>query len=457
MNKEMRLRYTLVPFLIFFLSLNAFLPGTMAQQKESLTLTLTDAIGMAIEKNWDVQIARQDVLKAEEQINEAYANAYPRIDLSGQYIRYLELPVMFIPPNTAFNPTPNTMTCQLGSDNSYNGTVSLSQVLYSQKVNTAIKIADDYSAFAKAGSSSTLLNTVLTVMKAFYNVLLMRELVKVTKQSYESALASYNNISALYKKDVSSEYDLLRAEVQVANVQPSVIQTENSLTLSVNYLKSLLSIDLATPLEIKGDFEYVKADPVLIEETSETALSNSPLIRQLELQESLLDKSYIIERSEYFPTLALFGQYSYQTQDNTFKFSNYKWAESMLIGLQLSYTLFDGFRRGARMEQAIIDRRKVVLTKRKVEEGLRIQVLQARLKMQEAEKKIYAQEKNLKQADKTASIAQTRFKNGIGTQLELIDTQTAMTFAATNHAQAVYEYLVAKADWEYAVSMPVQK
>ncbi len=236
-----------------------------------------------------------------------------------------------------------------------------------------------------------------------------------------------------------------------------MIQTENNLTLSVNYLKSLLSIDISTPVEVKGAFEFAKEDSVLIEETSSMALNNSPFLRQLELQESLLDKSYVIEKSEYFPTLALFGQYSYQTQDNTFQFSNYKWAESMLIGLQLSYTLFDGFRRGARMEQALIDRQKVSLTRRKVEEGLRIQVLQARLKMKEAEKKIFAQEKNLKQAEKTVSIAQTRFKNGIGTQLELIDTQTALTFAATNQAQAVYEYLIAKADWEYAVSLPVKK
>ncbi len=452
------MRFPSINIIIFiFLSVSVFQYGTVGQEKESLTLTLADAIGMALEKNWDIQISNQDVLKAEEQINEAYANAYPRLELSGQYVRYVELPVMFIPPNTAFNPSPNTMTFKLGSDNSYNGTISLSQVLYSQKVNTAIKIADDYSQFARAGSSATLQSTVLSVKKAFYSVLLMKELVKVTKQSYESALASYNNISALYRQGVASEYDQLRAEVQVANVQPAMIQTENNFTLSVNYLKSLLSIDINTPLEVKGEFDYTKADSTLIEETSAAALANNPFLRQLELQEALLDKSYIIERSEYFPMLAFFGQYSYQTQDNTFKFKDYNWAKSMMFGLQLSYTLFDGFRRGARMEQAIIDKQKVTLTRRKVEDGLKIQVLQARLKMNEAERKIYAQDKNLKQADKTVSIAQTRFKNGIGTQLELIDTQTALTFAATNRAQAIYEYLIAKSDWEYAVSIPIRK
>lgn len=456
MNKVNNLRLPPSFILIFFLFVTISPPGMLAQEKESLTLTLTDAIGMALEKNWDIKIANQDVLKAEEQINEAYANAFPRIDLTGRYIRYIELPVLFIPPNTAFNPTPSTLTFKLGSDNSYDATVSLSQVIYSQKVNTAIKIADDYSQYAQQGSKATLNETVLSVKRAFYNVLLMKELVKVTKQSYESAAASYNNISALYKQGVASEYDQLRAEVQVANVQPAMIQTENNLELSLNYLKSLLAIDLKKPLEVKGEFEYMRTDSILMEETSELAVDNNPFLRQLELQEALLDKSYIIEKSEYFPTLAFFGQYSYQTQDNTFKFSDYNWAKSMMVGLQLSYTLFDGFRRGARMEQALIDKGKVALTRKKLEEGVRIQVLQARLKMKEAEKKIYAQEKNLKQAEKTVSIAQTRFKNGIGTQLELIDTQTALTFAMTNHAQAIYEYLIAKSEWEYAVSLPVK-
>jgi outer membrane protein len=74
------------------------------------------------------------------------------------------------------------------------------------------------------------------------------------------------------------------------------------------------------------------------------------------------------------------------------------------------------------------------------------------MKMDEAKKRIDAQVKNLEQAEKTLSIAQTRYKSGIGTQLEIIDTQAALVYARTNHAQAIYDYLVAKADWEYAVT-----
>ncbi len=68
--------------------------------------------------------------------------------------------------------------------------------------------------------------------------------------------------------------------------------------------------------------------------------------------------------------------------------------------------------------------------------------------MAEAKKRIAGQEKNIEQAEKAVRIAQTRYKSGVGTQLELLDTQVAMTRAQTNYAQAIYDYLVARAEWQ---------
>lgn len=435
------------------LFVNAQTDSVKTDNNSVLKLTLQDALNIAITNNWDMKIAQKEIRKSEEQIDEAYSNAYPRIEFSGTYIRNIKMPVMFIPPNSLINPTPETQTFELGSKNSYDATFKLSQVIYSQKVNTAIKIADDYSEFTKVGTKATKNEIVLNVKKAFYGILLMRELVKVAEQGYEVAKANYDNVALLYKQGVASEYDYLRAEVQLANTQPQLIQAKNGYELSKNYLKNLLSLDLNKNVEIIGEFKFEEIPASLLLETGADIITNNPLVKQLSIQSSMLEKNITIEKSEYYPTLAFFGQYSYQSQDNSFTFSNYKWAQSFLVGLQLSYPIFDGFRRGARIEQAIIEKDKVDLTKRKVEEALRIQILQAEMKMDEAKKRIFAQEKNLLQAEKTLKIAQTRFKSGVGTQLELIDTQAALTFAKTNYAQAVYDYLVAKTEWEFAVSI----
>lgn len=435
--------------LIIFLSIISISAQT---KNDTLFLTLNDAINKALEKNWDIQISQQDINKAHSQVHEAYANVFPKLDFSGRYVRNIKLPVLFIPPNSPINPTNQTMTFELGSKNAIDAGFSISQILYSQKVNTAIQIADEYSTYSVEGNIAARSNVTLEVKKAFYNILLMKKLVNVTRQSNESAKANYENVSKLYDKGAASEYDKLRSEVQLANNQPNLIQTENNLSLALNYLKSLLAIDLNQPIDALGDFVFEELSQELVSDKSEGAVKNNPLYKQLVIQESLLDKNITIQRSDYFPTLAGFGQYNFQSQDNTFDIKNYKWAKSFMVGLQLSYTLFDGFSRGARIEQAIIDKEKVSLTKHKVEEGLKIQIMQAELKMIEAKKRIAAQEKNLQQADKTMKIAETRYRNGIGTQLEIIDTQTAVTYAQTNYAQAIYDYLVAKAEWENAVN-----
>lgn len=438
---------------LIFILIIVFNPHTYTQNlKDTLSLTLTKAISIALEKSWDIQIANEDVKKAEEQISEAYANAFPRLEFSGTYVRNIKSPVLFIPPNTPFNESSQTLTIELGSKNSYDLSLSLSQVIYNQKVNTAIQVANEYSEYSKFGEKNTRQQIINSVKKAFYSALLMQELLAVSQQNYAVAQANLTNVTAMYKQGVVSEFDFLRSEVQVANVQPYVIQTENNLELSKIYLKNLLALDLNQPIKLIGKFTFEELSADFIDRYNSEAIENNPLINQLKVQSSLLDKNITIQRADYFPSLAFFGQYQFQSQDNTFKFSDYKWAKTFFVGLQLSYTLFDGFSRGARIEQAVIDKQKVDLSRMKYEEALKIQILQAKLKMTEAKKRIDAQEKSLQQAEKALTIAQSRYKNGVGTQLELMDTQAALTLTKTNFAQAIYDYLIAKSDWEYAVS-----
>ena len=186
------------------------------------------------------------------------------------------------------------------------------------------------------------------------------------------------------------------------------------------------------------------------------ALAKNPTITQLALQESMLNLNIDIERANHFPTLALFGSYTWQAQDNSFHFRNYNWANTFNVGLNLSFPLFDGFRTSARVDQANVDLQKLKYTRLKVEEGLRIQIQSAELRMAEAKQRIEGQEKTIAQAEKAVRIAQTRFKSGVGTQLELLDTQVAMTRAQTNYAQAIYDHLLAKAEWQRAAGLAGQ-
>lgn len=421
-----------------------------AQQPQKFVLTLDKAISIALEQNRDVLIAEEDRSRADAQIAETRSGAFPQLSFSAQYIRNLKIPVLFLPPGPLFGNT-TELAFPIGSNNSYQGGLTLTQALYSHQINVALDIANTYKDLSGAGYESTRQSVALQVKKAFYGVLLMQKLLEANRQGLDMVKANYENVQALYNHGQAAEFDLLRAEVQVANTEPVVISTENNLVLAVNGLKSLLSIPLDSNIVVKGDFMFNEVPQSVLDQGTRDAMTTNPSLQQLAFQETMLGQNVSVEQSNYFPSIFAFGSYQWQTQDNTFQFNNYLWAKIMNVGVTMSWNIFDGLRTPARVEQARIELRKVQYTRLKAEEGVSIEVQSARLKMEEAKRRIEGQEKNIEEAKKAVSIAETRYKNGVGTQLELLDTQVAMTLAQTNYAQAIYDYLVAKADWDFAV------
>ncbi len=434
-------------FILTAILLNTVVISAQADSVD-LVLTIDKAVSIALQNNYDIRIAQLSVQKAEEQITEAYAGAWPKLSLSGQYTRNLKSPVLFIPPNTPFNPSPNTLTFSIGAKNSYNLGVTLSQTIFDPRLGTAISIAKKYSKYSDLSNESAKDEVIAQVKESFYSVLLSTKLVDVNEQGYKVAQANYENTGALYKQGAASEYDYLRAEVQLANVKPMLIEARNNLQLAKNALKNLLALDLNTTIEVQGEFKVEKVSQDLMERSNEILKDKNPALQQLSIQKLMLEENVNIEKAAYLPTLSAFGNYDWQTQDNTFKFSNYNWANTITVGLSLTYTLFDGFKRSARIQQAKIDVENLEVTKNKTEAGLRIGLMQSKLKMEEALDRIQAQEKSVQQAQRALEIAQTRYKEGVGTQLEILDTQNSLTQTRINYEKAVYDFLVAKTEWE---------
>lgn len=437
-------RISIVLLMIFISRVNLFAQADSV----AIMLTLDKAVSIALQKNYDIRIAQLGFEKAGEQVTEAYSGAFPQLNFNSQYTRNLKIPVLFLPPNTPFNPSPNTLAFSIGAKNSYNVGVSLSQTIFDPRLGTAISIAKKYSEYSDLTVQSAEDDVIAQVKESFYNVLLSKKLVEVNQQGYDVAQANYENTGALYKQGVASEYDYLRAEVQLANVKPSLIESKNNLELAKNALKNLLALDLNMTIDVEGEFKVEEASPDLIKQSDNILNEKNPMLQQLSLQKLMLEENVSIQRAAYLPTLSAFGNYSWQAEDNTFKFSNYTWANVFTVGLQISVPIFQGFKRSARVEQAKIDVENLEVTKDKTEALLRISLLQSKLKMDEALDRIQAQEKSVDQAERALDIAQTRYKQGVGTQLEILDTQNSLTLTRINYEKAVFDFLIAKTEWE---------
>jgi len=119
--------------------------------------------------------------------------------------------------------------------------------------------------------------------------------------------------------------------------------------------------------------------------------------------------------------------------------------------LSLSVPLFNGFRTSARVQQAQIDITRIDRQIAMLSENILMEVENNRLRVQEAQQRVNAQSESVVQAEKTLDIAKVRFRNGLSTQVELNDAETALARTRLSQLNAVYDFLVAKADYEKAI------
>jgi len=415
---------------------------TFGQANEKLLLDIDAAIKLALENNPNVKIARMEVNKSEEKFRETVSGYYPKIDASAQYQRYINKPVIFLPPGSPFGPT-----LEIGSDNSYNAAVSLSMPIFSLSLIEGTKTASLGIDIARVNLRNTEIKTVASVKKSFLGVLLAREYKIVMQQSLENAQDNLENIRKLNAQGLMSDYDLLRAEVQVENLKPIVLQAENNYKLALDGLKVTIGLDASKNIDVTGEL-YYDENYVLPDYNAvlEEVMKNNPQLELLNKQVEISQKSVSFQKAAYFPSLAAFSNYQYQTQSNDFKFQDYKWIKTFLVGLQVQLPIFNGFKTNALVEQAEISLNQAIEQKEGYLKAIKTQISSVIYNISQAVKRIEAQSRTVEQAQKGYEIAKTRLENGLSTQLEVNDAELALRQAKLNRLQAVYDFHSALAD-----------
>lgn len=427
----------IIAFLIVF-SISVF------AQQSKLTLSMDEAINLALEKNSELKIAKMEVEKSEQKLREARSGLFPKLDLSGQYQRFIDKPVIFLPPGSPFGPT-----LEIGSDNSYSATAQLSLPLFALPLYEGIGLASDALEIAEKNYNSVKSKIVGDVKKSFLAVILTRETKDVMRQSLKNAEENFENIKRLNAAGTLSDYDVLRAEVQVENLKPVVLQMENNYKLSLEALKVAIGLDANQDIDIVGDMEFDESYKLPSEqEVVEELLQNNPQLAILDKQVQLNDRNVSLEQAAYFPSLAGFGNYQYQTQANDFKFSDYRWVKTFVLGLQLQIPIFNGFKTQSRVSQAEIGLNQAIEQKRNLTEAIKTLALSVLYRVQQAIKRIEGQNKTVKTAQEGYEIAKRRLENNVGTQLEVNDAELALRQAKLNRLQAIYDFKVAEADLE---------
>ncbi len=421
-----------------------------AQQESQATLNLdlTTALKIAHDNNPTIKIAELEIQRVDYAKKEALGNLLPSLSASGQYTNSIMKSVMFMPESfSAMMGGQKYM--EIGYKNSYTGTVSAALPLVNFSLWEQIKSKQNEIDLILEQARASKIDMTKQVKDAYFAVLLAKNSLKVLERSINNAKETLKTTQTSFEQGVVSEYDLIRAKVQVNNLNPTYISAKNGLELAILQLKMILSLPQDQEIVFVENLEDFSDRIISVSAAeSERAANNNSDIRQLDLNIVSLKHSLRMINSQHLPSLSAFGQYSYQTQADDFKFADYNWVGSAAVGLQLSIPIFNGRTVVNKAKQLKISLQELELQKQYASDGIELQIQSAINSMKAAQEQLLVNKDAIDQAERGYEIAKVRYQTGTGTILELNDSELSMTQANLNYQQSLYDFLTAQTNLE---------
>ncbi|GMV06125.1 MAG: transporter [Gemmatimonadota bacterium] len=446
--------------------------------QETQALSLDGAVRMAIRQNRDVQAARLGLEEANERVSEAWSNVYPSLDFNASYTRNVSPTVNFLPA-AIFDPTAGPddyIAVQFGADNQWQSTVSLEQPLFSAAAFIGVGAAGRYKNLQEEVVRGLTQTVVTRVRAAYYQLLLQQEQLRLIAKSVERVRDSLEETRALNKAGLASDYDVLRLEVELANLEPNLRRAENAVRQAQRQMALELDLPEEQPVAVRGSLAtmnlndlaandaanqevlafagYRGAGSEAVDDAVRMAQELRSDLRQFSLTESLRKTEMRLEQVEYLPRVTFFGNYLISAQDNGnpnfFGRGDGQRAYGRNIGVRVSLPIFQGFRRDARVDQKRAALRQAETQTRLAEDQARMQVRNLVEQADEALLRARGQRLAVDQAQRGYEIASAQYREGLSSQLELTDAEVALRQSEFNYAQAVFDYLVARAQLDQA-------
>ena len=457
----------------------AILAGAKGLGGQERVLTLEEAVRWALEGSEDIRDARMGVDLAGEQVSEAWSLFYPKVDASAGYTRNVSVASAFLPA-VIFDPEADPselIPVQFGSDNVWTTSVNVEQALFSPNLIVGVGAASRLENYERENLRGRTQSVVTRVRLGFYSLLLAQEQARLMENSVARVRQSLAETRALNKAGLAADYDVLRLEVELANLEPNLLRAENAVSQArrelaielglddgeeVRVAGALADIDLENPdanseanREILAYSRWIDSQVADPERLLAMARSERSDLRSLDLLQRLRQTELRIEQAQYLPEIVLFGNYSLTAQENGspnfFGESSFQRADSRQIGLRVTWPLFSGFSKDARIDQRRAALRQAQAQTRLARARAESDVRTRRDQMDEARRRADAQKLAVTQARRGFEIASAQYREGLGSQLELTDSEVALRQSEFNYAQAVYDFLVAQANLDQAV------
>lgn len=440
---------------LFILLLLIFRFFPAAAQRE---ITLKEATEMALGKNKAVLVAKEGINIARGQLTQARSVFMPKLEAKASYTLFEEVPSIEMPGmemdivgelegmwfEGKIKKEPTIEKMDFTYD--YMADFTLRQPLFTGgKIWYANRQASLNYQVAREKYRQAREGVILQVKTAFYGVLLAHEFVNLSREALSLAKEHLRVTRNRYRAGEIPEFEVLSAEVDLANLKPNVIKAENGLKMALLGLKNIVGVGLDEEIKVKG--EFVKIPFTLsLDECINKGLSERTDLSQLNYRKEMGEHMVRLARAGYFPDLALVGSYQMFTNE-----PSEEWNTSYNLLLGLSIPLFEGFLTRGKIREARGVLRTASLGREMLIEGIKLEIRQTYNGVEEARELITASDEAVRMAKRGVKIAVANYAQGVITSLEVMGARLALTQAKTNYIQALYDYIISIAKLENAM------
>jgi len=409
-------------------------------------IDLPTALRFALGHNFDIRQARQRIEEQEGVLITTRSAALPNVVLNTQYQQTEKTLQENFGPGT---PAPNAQSWSI--------TLQATQALFAGgKFTSAIRAEKDVREAALYEMQGVINDALLDVRTKFYDVLLNQEKIKVQEQNLELLQQQYKDAKARYDAGSGAQFDLLRAEVALANGRPPLIEARNTYRISIEQLRQALGLVSSAPasgqqsLNLAGSLDCTPAQFDLDSALAAASTSRPELLRYAHL-ESSGEQNVKVARADYWPTLDAVG--GYELRKRTFSNDLESTLNGWSVGAQSNWAVFDGRATAGRVRQARSQEEQARLTLLNEQLSVEVEVRQAYSSFEEADELVAASAKTVEQAEEAVREAHVRYTAGTATELDVLQSQVDLTTARTNLIQANYSYDVAVATLRRAMGV----
>ncbi len=430
----------LYPFLALLIFTTQSLESKAQQNNDANTFTLEQCLQYAYQHNPGLQQSMLDREIAEHGIKSKLADWYPQLRFDYNLQHAFQLQVSNI----------NGQLIPLGLRNTSAGQFGLTQNLFSSDALLASNSAKEVRKQANQNIVLNKIDLTVNVGKAFYDVLLTRDQLRVLDEDIVRLDKSYTDAFNQYEGGIVDKVDYKRATIALNNTKAQRKTAGEALKAKYAYLKMQIGLADSIPLELAYDGSRLET-LAIIDTAVSAVVRNRIEFQQLETQKRLQELNYNYYKWQFIPTVQAYGNYNLNYLNNDFGKLYQDNYPNSFAGVRVGIPLFQGFRRVQNMKQAKLQSDRVNYDIEQLRNAVSTEVSQALAAYKGYLNDFYTLKQNVAIAQEIFGTIELQYKSGIKAYLEVITAQTDLRTAELNYSNALYQLLGSKLDLERAL------